>query len=71
VSGLALFLTKFKKNPIRASLGLAADYFIYVGMVCFVIAVILLKYPLKYLDRAFGLELREKFINLTGKISRA
>ena len=71
MSGFPVFARQFKKNPVRASVGLAADYFIYVGMFAFVLAIILLRYPLKAVDSVFGLELREKLVNLVGKISGA
>jgi hypothetical protein len=67
--GVALFGRRLRVRPLSAILGLALEYAGYFAACLFVIALLLTRAPLRLLDWAFGLRLRERAINLIARVS--
>lgn len=69
VSSCALFRDRFAARPLRAVLGLVVEYGMFVVAVCLVLGLFATRVPLRVLDRALGLGLRSRFIELMVRIA--
>ena len=69
MKGLALFGRALSKRPLGAMLGLVIEYLGYLAACLFVMILLLTRLPLRLVDRAFGLRLRERFIDLIARVS--
>jgi hypothetical protein len=71
MKALSHFGDKLGKHPLMAVLGLIIDYFIYIGIVFFFILLLIMKWPMRFIDKITGLKSREGFIDIIGKIAGA
>lgn len=67
--GVALFQAELQAQPIRASLGLGVEYAMFASGASLALGLFATRVPLRLIDRALGLRLRERFIDLLAKAS--
>jgi hypothetical protein len=58
-----------KKAPVRTAFGLFVEYGMFAAAVFLALGLFLTRVPLAALDRALGLRLRERFIELIARVS--
>lgn len=68
-SGVALFQAALRERPLRTSAGLAAEYAMFASGLGLALGLFATRVPLRLLDRALGLQLRERFIALLARVS--
>ena len=68
-SSVELFQDALRERPIRASVGLGVEYAMFASAVGLALALFATRVPLRILDRAFGLELRDRFVELLARVS--
>jgi hypothetical protein len=68
-SALALFWPAFRGRPVRVGFGLIVEYAMFASGVFLALALFSTRVPLRIADRAFGLRLRERFIELLARVS--
>jgi hypothetical protein len=68
-SGTEHFRDAWRRRPVRTTLGLAVEYGMFASGMGLAAALFLTRVPLRLLDRATGLRLRERFIELLARIS--
>jgi hypothetical protein len=68
-SGVALFQAELQAKPLRTSLGLGVEYAMFASGASLALGLFATRVPLRLIDRAFGLRLRERFIDLLAKAS--
>jgi hypothetical protein len=66
---MELYRTASEGRAIGAVFGLVGEYFTFAAAVGFAIFLGVTRVPLRLVDRAFGLQLRERFIDLIARIS--
>jgi hypothetical protein len=69
LSSLSLFWKDSRGNPLVAAYKLAAEYLTFFAAVGFALTLGATRLPMRVLDRALGLRLRERFIDLIARIS--
>jgi hypothetical protein len=69
VSPWALFRDRLARAPFRTLLRLLGGYGSFVVAICLVLGLFATRAPLRVLDRALGLRLRSRFIELLARIS--
>lgn len=69
MSGFALFLAAARKNPVRSALGLIVEYAMFASAIFLALSLLVTRVPLRVLDGAFGLRLRERFVDFIAKVS--
>jgi hypothetical protein len=67
--GPALFWAALRARPLRVGFGLIAEYAMFASGMMLALGLFLARVPLRVLDRAFGLDLRERFIEIVARIS--
>lgn len=68
-SGVASFQAALRAKPIRTSLGLGVEYAMFASGASLALGLFATRVPLRLIDRALGLRLRERFIDLLAKAS--
>jgi hypothetical protein len=68
-SAFALFGAALRKSPLRTSFGLIVEYAMFASAVFLALGLFLTRVPLRLIDAAFGLRLRERFIELIARLS--
>jgi hypothetical protein len=68
-SAAELFREAAHGRPIRAALGLGVEYAMFASAVGLAAALFATRVPLGWVDRTFGLSLRERFVDLLARIS--
>lgn len=66
---LSLFGSALRQHPLRHGFGLFVEYGMFASAVFLALALFLTRIPLGIVDRAFGLRLRERFIELLARVS--
>jgi hypothetical protein len=67
--GPALFWAAFRERPFRIGFGLIVEYGMFASGVFLALSLFVLRVPLRLLDQALGLELRERFIEFIARLS--
>jgi hypothetical protein len=57
------------KNPARAGLGLVLEYLMFASAVFLALMLFATRVPLRILDGALGLRLRERFVDFLARVS--
>ena len=70
MTGLDLFLDKFRRQPGRALWDLTLDYATYVAMCLFFIWLWAMRGPLRLLGRAAGRSARRALIGAVARVAR-
>lgn len=68
-SGVRLFGEALAQKPLRTSLGLAVEYLTFGSAVFMALSLYATRKPMAAVDRAFGLGLRQRFVDLIARIS--
>lgn len=68
-SGAEHFRAAWRKKPVRSTLGLGVEYGMFASGMGLAAALFLTRVPMRLVDRATGLRLRERFIELLARIS--
>lgn len=71
-SGVASFqaaLRAHREHPLRTSAGLATEYAMFASGLGLALGLFATRVPLRLLDRALGLRLRERFVELIARVS--
>jgi hypothetical protein len=68
-SGTEHFREAWRRRPVRTTLGLGVEYGMFASGMGLAAAMFVTRVPLRLLDRATGLRLRERFIELLARIS--
>lgn len=68
-NALALFWAVLRRSPVRSGLGLGVEYAMFASGVFLALALFATRVPLRLIDRAFGLRLRERFIERIARLS--
>ncbi len=58
-----------RRTPFQAGLGLFVEYAMFASAVFLALALFATRVPLRLLDRAFGLRLRERFVDFLARVS--
>lgn len=69
MSGVVLFLAAARRSPVRTALGLVVEYLMFASAVFLAVCLLATRVPLRALDGALGLRLRERFVELLAKVS--
>jgi len=69
LKGLALFGERLRREPVRATLAIAADYATFTAMCGFALGLAATKRPLAAIDGALGTRLRERAIDAIARVS--
>ena len=65
----AFFADALRERPVRSLLGLVVEYAMFASAVGLALALFATRVPLRLVDRAFGLRLRERFVELLARVS--
>lgn len=57
------------KNPVSAVFGLLVEYLMFASAVFLALMLYFTRVPLRVLDEAFGLRLRERFVDFLARVS--
>lgn len=57
------------RTPLRAALGLFVEYAMFASAVFLALVLFATRVPLRLLDRAFGLRIRERFVDFLARVS--
>jgi len=68
-SAFALFGVALRRSPLLTGLGLVVEYAMFASAVFLALGLFVTRVPLRLLDRALGLRLRERFIELIARLS--
>jgi hypothetical protein len=68
-NAFALFGLALRTSPFRTGLGLIVEYAMFASAVFLALGLYLTRVPLRLVDRALGLRLRERFIELIARVS--
>ena len=68
-SAFRLFQDAAREHPLRASLGLGAEYAMFAAGMGLALALFATRAPMRLIDRTFGLSLRERFVELLARVS--
>jgi hypothetical protein len=68
-SGVRLFRAALAEKPVRTSLGLAGEYLTFGSAVLVALSLYATRKPMAAIDRALGLRLRERFVDLIARVS--
>lgn len=68
-SGVRLFRAALDEKPVRTTLGLAVEYLTFGSAVFMALSLYATRKPMAAVDRALGLGLRERFVDLIARIS--
>jgi hypothetical protein len=68
-SAFALFGTALRERPVRTAFGLFAEWGMFAAAVFLALSLYLTRVPLRLVDRALGLRLRERFVELIARVS--
>jgi hypothetical protein len=69
LSAAALFKTSLREAPLRTGVGLGVEYAMFASGLGLALGLFATRVPMRLADRAFGLGLRERFIELIARIS--
>jgi hypothetical protein len=69
LSALALFRARLRREPLRAVLDMFGQYLQFAAAVCFALLLALTRVPLRWLDRGFGLRIRERCVDVIARVS--
>ena len=64
-----LFGDALRERPVGASAGLIAEYAMFASAVVLAGSLYATRVPMEAIDRAFGLRLRERFIQFIARVS--
>jgi hypothetical protein len=67
--GVAFFRDALRERPLRAVAGLVVEWAMFASAVGLALALFATRIPLRFIDRVFGLRLRERFIDLLARVS--
>jgi hypothetical protein len=67
--GPALFWAAFRQRPFQVGFGLIVEYLMFAAGVFLALSLFVLRVPLRLLDQALGLQLRERFIDFIARLS--
>jgi hypothetical protein len=67
--GVVVFREALRERPVRTAAGLALEYAMFASAVGLALALFATRVPLRFADRALGLRLRERFIDLLARVS--
>jgi hypothetical protein len=67
--GPALFWAAFRERPFRVGFGLFVEYAMFASGVGLALSLFVMRVPLRLLDNALGLSLRERFIEFIARLS--
>lgn len=56
-------------NPARAALGFVLEYLMFASAVFLALMLLVTRVPLRVLDGALGLRLRERFVDFIARLS--
>jgi hypothetical protein len=68
-SAVGLFGAALRERPIRAGVGLGVEYAMFASAVGLALGLFATRVPLRILDRALGLRLRQRFVELLARVS--
>ena len=68
-SGAEHFREVWRQKPVRTTIGLGVEYGMFASAVGLAAALFLTRVPMRLVDRATGLRVRERFIELLARIS--
>ncbi|HKU42612.1 MAG TPA: hypothetical protein VJR89_30850 [Polyangiales bacterium] len=68
-SAPARFGRAFSARPVGSLLGLGVEYAMFASGLGLALGLFATRLPLRAVDRAFGLQLRERFVDLLARIS--
>lgn len=68
-SAIGHFASAAKARPVGALAGLVVEYLMFVSAVFLALLLFATRIPLRILDDAFGLRLRERFVEFLARIS--
>jgi hypothetical protein len=68
-SAVGLFRDALRERPVRTGLGLGVEYAMFASGMGLALSLFVTRVPLRLVDRAFGLSLRERFIELIARLS--
>ena len=68
-SGTEHFREAWRRKPVRSTLALGVEYGMFASGMGLAAALFLTRVPMRLLDSATGLRLRERFIELLARIS--
>ena len=57
------------KNPARAAVGLPLEYLMFASAIFLALFLFATRIPLRIVDGAFGLRLRERFVDFIARVS--
>jgi hypothetical protein len=69
MSAFSLFSQALRNKPVGTLLGLVAEYGMFAAGLFLALTLFILRVPLRLLDQATGLRVRERFIDLLARIS--
>ena len=71
MTGVRLFVARLRREPLRAAGALALDYATFAAMCVFCLLLVVLRAPLRALARLTGRPVRERLVDLVGRVARA
>ena len=66
---LPLFGAAIRARPVGALLGLVVEYGMFFSAVLLALGLFVTRVPLRALDAAFGLRLRQRFVDFIARVS--
>jgi hypothetical protein len=69
VSAWESYASALRNRPLGASFGLVIEYLMFASAVFLALSLYLTRVPMRAIDRAFGLRLRERFLELLARVS--
>ncbi|HVU03045.1 MAG TPA: hypothetical protein VHE30_14895 [Polyangiaceae bacterium] len=68
-SAFSLYGESLRDRPVGASLGLVVEWLMFFSAVVLALGLFATRVPLRLLDGALGLRLRERFVDFIAKVS--
>jgi hypothetical protein len=68
-SGVALFQAAMRERPLHTGGGLALEYAMFASGLGLALSLYATRVPMRLVDDALGLRLRERFIELIARVS--
>jgi hypothetical protein len=69
VSAWGSYSSALRTRPFGTSFGLVVEYLMFASAVFLAVSLYLTRVPMRAIDRAFGLRLRERFVELLARVS--
>ena len=69
LSSVTLLRASLRRRPVRTAFGLLVEYATFASAVFLALSLYLTRVPMRLVDRALGLCLRERFVNLLARVS--